>query len=132
MGYRYSIVKDMKVRTVSFSSVLEIGDSTEIHSEQKAFALQREKEIFFTSEGDFSQYPIYTEPIPLLPPPEPIHFIKLDERPILVNHIDITAVSFSSVVHIGQTGNVYMEARVKNIRQLKPREKNNSYETIIE
>jgi spore germination protein PE len=122
MGYRYSIVNDIKLRTLSFSAVLEIGDSTEITTSQKAFAVQREREIFFSSEGDFSQYPIFSEPIPLPQPPSPVRITKLDERPIVVNTINIIGSSFSSVVHIGQTCNVYMESRVKNIRQLKPRE----------
>jgi spore germination protein PE len=122
MTYRYSIVKDIKLRTLSFSAVLEIGDSSEITSFQKAFAVQRERELFFSSEGDFSQYPIYSEPIPLPQPAAPVNFVKIDERPIVVNKIDIIGSSFSSVIHIGQTGDVYMESRVKNIRQLKPRE----------
>lgn len=122
MGNRYSIVKEFKIRTLSFSSVLQIGDSKEITSSQKAFAVQRERELFFSSEGDFSQYPIYSESIPFTPPPPPVAISKIDECPITVNKIDIIASSFSSVLHIGQTGNVYMEARVKNIRQLTPRE----------
>ncbi|WP_421384123.1 spore germination protein GerPE [Bacillus salacetis] len=122
MSYRYSIVNDIKLRTISFSAVLEIGDSTEITSYQRAFAVQREREIFFSSEGDFSQYPIYSEPIPLPQPTVPVNLIKLDERPIVVNTIDIIGTSFSSVIHIGQTCNVFMESRVKNVRQLRPRE----------
>ncbi|WP_456271856.1 spore germination protein GerPE [Bacillus sp. AK031] len=122
MSHRYSIVNDMKVRTLSFSSVLEIGDSDWINSETKAFAVQRERELFFSSEGDFSQYPIYHEPIPLPSLPETVRVSTIDERPIKVNKINITGISFSSVVQIGQTCNVYMESRVKNIRQLTPRE----------
>jgi spore germination protein PE len=122
MSHRYSIVNDMKVRTLSFSSVLEIGDSNWIRSETKAFAVQRERELFFSSEGDFSQYPIYNEPIPLPALPETVRMSTIDEMPIKVNKINITGISFSSVVQIGQTCNVYMESRVKNIRQLTPRE----------
>ncbi|EDL64048.1 spore germination protein GerPE [Bacillus sp. SG-1] len=121
MNNRYSIVNSIKLRTLSFSSVLEIGDSTEITSFQKAFAVQREKEIFFTSEGDFNQYPIYSEPIPVPRSASTVQFLKMDERPIVVNNIDIIGSSFSSVIHIGQTCDVYMESRVKNVRQLKPR-----------
>ncbi|WP_409253388.1 spore germination protein GerPE [Bacillus sp. SCS-153A] len=121
MGNRYSIVNNITLRTLSFSAVLEIGDSTEITSYQKAFAVQREKELFFSSEGDFSQYPLYSEAIPLPQPSAPVQFLKIDERPIVVNSIDIIGSSFSSVIHIGQTSDVYMESRVKNIRQLKPR-----------
>ena len=121
MSNRYSIVNSIKLRTLSFSSVLEIGDSTEITAYQKAFAVQREKEIFFTSEGDFNQYSIYSEPIPLPRPASTVQFLKIDERPIVVNNIDIVGASFSSVIHIGQTCDVYMESRVKNVRQLKPR-----------
>ncbi|MGF2615305.1 spore germination protein GerPE [Rossellomorea aquimaris] len=122
MSNRYSIVKEFKIRTLSFSSVLQIGDSKEIMSQQKAFAVQRERQLFFSSEGDFSLYPIYSEPIPFTPPPSPVAFTKIDECPITVNKIDIVGSSFSSVLHIGQTGNVFMESRVKNIRQLKARE----------
>ncbi|RIW35310.1 spore germination protein GerPE [Bacillus salacetis] len=121
MNGRYSIVNDFKLRTLSFSAVLEIGDSNEITSYQKAFAVQRERQFFFSSEGDFNQYPIYSELIPLPVPSTPVNFYKVDESPIVVNNIDIIGSSFSSVLHIGQTGNVYMEARVKHIRQLRAR-----------
>jgi spore germination protein PE len=118
---RYSIVNDFKLRTLSFSAVLQIGDSNEITSYQKAFAVQRERQVFFSSEGDFRQYPIFNELIPLPAPKGPVNFYKMDESPIVVDKIDIIGSSFSSVLHFGQTGNVYMESRVKHIRQLRQR-----------
>ncbi|MGM0846810.1 MAG: spore germination protein GerPE [Bacillota bacterium] len=121
MSNRYTIVNEFKIRTLSFSAVLQIGDSKEITSQQKALAVQRERELFFSSEGNFDLYPVFQEPIPFPSPPAPINFSKIDECPISVKKIDITGSSFSSVLHLGQTGNVYMEARVKNIRQLRTR-----------
>lgn len=98
---------------------MQIGDSQIINALSRALAVQREAEVFFTSEGDFSMYPIFSEPIPLPLIDEKIVFQKFDLSPTInVAHIKVKGLAASSIFHIGNSNNVYMEARVKHIRQL--------------
>lgn len=117
---RISHVQQLKITSLSLSSVTQIGDSKMINGLSRALAVQREDEIFFTHEGDYSLYPIFSEHIPLPLIREDIHFQKINLQPcIRVPHIKINGVSTSSVVHIGNSEKIYMESRVKHIRHLK-------------
>ncbi|MFD2681290.1 spore germination protein GerPE [Bacillus seohaeanensis] len=118
MFKRHSIVDGFKLRTLSFSSVLEFGDSNTISALSKVYAVQREKELFYTSEGNFSGE-VFTSPIPLPPVQPTVAISKINQAPIRVGTIDIIGISSASVVQIGNTKSAYLEARVKNIRQLK-------------
>jgi spore germination protein PE len=116
---RFSKVNHIKINSVSISSVTQIGDSRMINGFSRALAVQREAEIFLENEGNFSNYPVFSEPIPLPPIDEPLDYQRINLVPcIRVSNIDITGVSTSSVVHIGSSDHVYMEARIKHIRQL--------------
>lgn len=117
---RISQVQKLKIKTVSISSVTQIGDSQIINSLTRALAVQREVEIFFENEGDFSQYHIFKEQIPLPLIEEEIIFHKTDLTPcIRVPHITIDGVTSASIVHVGNTGCVYLESRIKHIRHLQ-------------
>lgn len=115
---RYSIVNELSGITLSFSSIYQLGDSQNIFSTTKAFAVQREKEFFLSSEGRF-EAEVFNEVIELPVINPGISVNRLNLSPIKVNCMDIRATAFSSLVHIGNTSNVYMESRVKHIRQLE-------------
>ena len=57
---------------VLLASTIQIGDSNEISGLTRALAVQRQREIFYSFEGDFSLFKIFS--YPLAPPPiyEPI------------------------------------------------------------
>ncbi len=115
---RYSIVNRLEGITLAFSSLYQIGDSQNINAKSMAYAVQREQEFFLTSEGTFNSR-VFQAPI-MLPLIEPaVRVRRLNLCPIKISTMNIRFTSFSSIVHIGNTSNVYMEARVKNIRQLK-------------
>jgi spore germination protein PE len=98
---------------------MQIGDSNGVNAFSRALAIQREAEIFFSHEGDFSQFQIFNESIPLPPLEANLSFQKIDLVPcIKVSHIRINGISSASVAHIGNSECVYMESRVKHIRQL--------------
>ncbi len=119
---RYSMVNNIRMTTIAFSSVFEIGDSNAITGYSRVFAVQRETELFYASEGHFTD-PVFVNPIPLPPINPNISLDRINISPFIkVNNVDIKGASASSVVHIGNTKNVYMEARVKNIRQLENHE----------
>jgi spore germination protein PE len=116
---RLSKVQSLHLKTCEIGSITQIGDSKIINSLSRALAVQREAEIFYTNEGDYSLYPIFSEPIPLPPLEEKVLFQKEDFNPcIQVGSIKITGASTSSIVHIGNSEHVYLESRVKHIRQL--------------
>ena len=52
--------------------LIQIGDSNEINGLTRALAVQRQREVFFSNEGDFSLFKIFSYPLPLPPIDEPI------------------------------------------------------------
>lgn len=119
MLQRTSVVDEVKLDILIFSSVLEIGDSTLIHALSWALAVQRETELFFGNEGDFYVYPIFTKPLPPTPFFENLTSqTELFHPVIKVNSIHVLGVSSASVVHIGSSRHIIMESRIKHVRQL--------------
>lgn len=122
MFQRTACVDRIKVDSVSFSSIFQIGDSQQIQALSRAIAVQREAEIFFGNEGSFAAYSIFSEQIPYLPVDENISSSTQNLNPMLkVRNIEIMGASSSSIVHLGNSCHISMEARVKHIRQLLPR-----------
>lgn len=120
MLQRTSIVDLLNVSAVSFSSIVEIGDATYYQALSRALAVQRQRNLFYGTEGFYESFPIYSEPIPLPPITENVetHFENL--KPIIkVNHINITGLSSASLLQIGNCRHLYSEARIKHIRQLE-------------
>ena len=115
---RTSIVDELKIDTVLLSSVVEIGDSSLIQGFSRALAVGRERSLFFGNEGSFN-YSVFSEPIPFESVETNFTMQTEQLHPIIkVHSIDLTGVSASSVIHIGSSTHISMEARVKHIRQL--------------
>jgi spore germination protein PE len=131
MFKRYSIVNKLDGITLSFSSLYQVGDSQNINAVSFAYAVQREKEFFLTSEGSFDSR-VFQAPLdkPSIDPA--VRVSRLNLCPIKVDQVFIRATAFSSIVHIGNTSNVAMESRVKHIRQLESKidEDPQTFETI--
>lgn len=121
MLQRSSCVDTINIKTVSFASTVQLGDSCIINSLSRALAVQRETELFYGNEGNLSRYRVFSEPIPFLPITEPFTYSRHNPNPLIkVNRIDIIGISSSSLLHVGNSRHVSMEARVKHIRQLLP------------
>jgi spore germination protein PE len=119
MLQRTSIVNKTNIDTVSFSSVIQVGDSDFIHGFSRALAVQREEELFYANEGRFADYPIFTEPLSLPAIEDSVGMYIHQRNPaIRVDHVDVIGISASSLLHIGSSRHVSMEARIKHIRQL--------------
>lgn len=131
MFMRYSIVNKLDGITLSFSSLYQLGDSENINALSFAYAVQREKEFFLTSEGSFDS-DVFQGPLKKPPIDPTVRVNRLNLCPIKVDQIFVKATAFSSIIHIGNTSNVAMEARVKHIRQLEPKkhEETENFETI--
>ncbi|MBT2684284.1 spore germination protein GerPE [Bacillus sp. ISL-37] len=132
MLQRITCVDHIKIDSVSFSSIFQIGDSEQIQAVSRALAVQREAEIFFDNEGNFDAFTVFSEAIPFqAADDENVTFSTHNLNPVLkVRNIDILGASSSSVVHLGNSRNIAMEARVKHIRQLLPRNNNSGVEGI--
>lgn len=123
MLLRTSYVNHIYVTTASFSSILQLGDSRIINGLTRALAVQREVEIDYGNEGNFSVYPAFTEPIPVTPITEEMTYLTHNLNPVIkISKINVLAFSASSILHVGNSQNIYLEARVKHIRQLEPHE----------
>lgn len=131
MFKRYSIVNKLDGITLSFSSLYQVGDSQNINAVSFAYAVQREKEFFLTSEGSFDSR-VFQAPLerPSIDPA--VRVSRLNLCPIKVDQVFVRATAFSSIVHVGNTSNVAMESRVKHIRQLETKidEDPQTFETI--
>ncbi|WP_066252030.1 spore germination protein GerPE [Neobacillus drentensis] len=126
MLQRTSCVDNINIKIVSFASTVQLGDSCIINGLSTALAVQREIEVFYGNEGNLSSYRIFSEPIPFLPITEPFTYSRQNPNPLIkVNKIDIIGISSSSLLHVGNSRNVSMEARIKHIRQLQPTPRNN-------
>lgn len=84
-------------------------------------AIHRNSELPLERENQFSDYPIFSKPIPFLPLDEPLSIHIENPCPFIkVDDIDINAMTLSSLAVIGNVGHIRMDARVKNIRNLLP------------
>lgn len=126
---RISQIESVKIETISFSSQLQIGDSKEIDSFTRSIAVQREKELFFSKEGNFAQYPLFSKPIHIPKITESITLqTKQETGKIKVKQLNIIGVTTSSIIHIGSNDQASLENRTKHFRQLQkdhPLEKTN-------
>jgi spore germination protein PE len=120
---RTSSVNRIYANSLASASTLEIGDSRYIQGITRAIALQRERQLFYSNELNFSDFDIFREPIPFEPVTEEIFYETIALQPIIkVNSIKITGTSTSSIIQIGNSHSVYLESRIKHIRQLIPRD----------
>jgi spore germination protein PE len=123
MLQRTSCVEAINIKIASFSSIVQVGDSCLINGLSRALAVQRETELFYGNEGNLSPYRVFTEPIPFLPINEPFSYIRHNPNPLIkVSKIDIIGISSASLLHVGNSRHVSMEARILHIRQLLPKE----------
>lgn len=121
MLQRTSFINHMDVKVASFSSILQVGDSCIINGFSRALAVQREVEIFNGNEGNFAVYPIFSEPIPFLPISENVTYLTHHFYPVIkVNKLHVIGFSSASILHVGNSQHISMEARIKHIRQLLP------------
>jgi spore germination protein PE len=120
MFQRTSKVDSIRVKSVLFASAIQIGDSNTINGVTRALAVQRQREVFYGNEGDFSLFKIFSYPLPLPPINEPLTIRTTSPNPVIkVGAIDVTAFSSTSFLHIGSTEHIQMESRILHIRQIE-------------
>jgi spore germination protein PE len=119
MSCRWSVVKDMKINSISQASVLQIGDNEQIKPVSKVLAVQRQMPDFAGKEGSFKQFDLFSREIPLpLTDNEPVS-VEIDQScsRIQVGCIFMYGVVAASVFQVGTNKKIEAEARIKHIRQ---------------
>ena len=125
MFSRISKVKSLLSDTVSFSSTLQIGDTSYIDGNALALAIQKKSETFHSVDIHFEDYNIFKKPFYIPRLYEPVISRFSNPNPFIrVGNINIIGISSSSVVGVGNVGHARMESRVKHIREVpkKPEE----------
>ena len=101
---RTSKVDSLKLDSAGIASVIQIGDSKGINSFTRAIAVQREKELFFSNEGNFNVYEIFSYSLPIPPIDEPITIQSTSLNSFIkVGSIDVLGISAASILHIGSS-----------------------------
>ncbi|KAA0547638.1 spore germination protein GerPE [Bacillus sp. BGMRC 2118] len=119
MHHRVSIVPIIYANSISFSSILEIGDSHGINATSRAIAVQREYPLFVEDEASFSSYQIFSEDIPTPVVEEQVRTTFVHDNPVIkVDSVSLIGASNAAIMHIGSTNHIRAVARVKHIRQL--------------
>lgn len=119
MNERTSKVETLSIISVDTSSVIEIGDSHLVDAVSNVIAVQREPAIYYQHEFQFTDYPLFTFPLP--EPEQPCAFQTKtcqDNGFIHVKGVKTSFLSASSVLQIGSNECVMLETRIKNIRHL--------------
>ena len=95
---RTSKVDSLRSNQSFLPLLIQIGDSNEINGLTRALAVQRQREVFFGNEGDFSLFKIFSYPLPLPPINEPLTIHTTSPNPIIkVGSIDVTAAQYLSI-----------------------------------
>jgi len=119
MFSRISKVKSLLSDTVSFSSTLQIGDTSYIDGNALALAIQKKSETFHSVDIHFEDYNIFKKPFYIPRLYEPVISRFSNPNPFIrVGNINIIGISSSSVVGVGNVGHARMESRVKHIREV--------------
>ncbi|WHY98739.1 MULTISPECIES: spore germination protein GerPE [Peribacillus] len=119
MFSRISKVKSLLSDTVSFSSTLQIGDTSYIDGNSQALAIQKRSETFQSVDIHFEDYEIFKRPFYIPRLTEPVISSFSNPNPFIrVGNINIIGISASSVVGVGNVGHARMESRVKHIREV--------------
>ncbi|MFJ8069175.1 spore germination protein GerPE [Peribacillus sp. NPDC096447] len=119
MFSRISKVKSIVSDTVSFSSALQIGDTSYIDGNALAIAVQKKSETFASVDIHFNDYDIFKKPLYIPRLNEPVISSFSNPNPFIrVGNINIIGISSSSVVGVGNVGHARMESRVKHIREV--------------
>jgi spore germination protein PE len=117
---RISIVGNMTISNISESSTFQVGDSAVIQARNRVFAVQREVATFWSNEGNFNLYPIFSRPIeypPILEGDNVTMSVDNLGSTINVGNVRILAISSSSVTQVGSNRVIEADNRILNIRQ---------------
>jgi spore germination protein PE len=113
------MVQNILINELGLSSTLFVGDIVEVRPRGRVLAVQREISSYLGNEGNFNDYPLFSNPIP-----QPIVYEKVtlnikNSNPFIkVQDIEVLGIAASSLLQVGSNRTIDAESRIKNIRQL--------------
>ncbi|GAA0301049.1 spore germination protein PE [Gracilibacillus halotolerans] len=116
MDKRATRIRYLDVETVSFSSIVQIGDSRSVKPSADILAVQKSGQPPSDLGFAWDRYPIFqTKLLPKIRTNiiDGDHFHASD---IKIRKVDVLGVSASSIIHVGNTSHVNSLARTKHIR----------------
>lgn len=117
---RTTKVKQIRINSISRSSIFQIGDAKEIEPNADILAVQKEGGVSSDKGFELEQYPIFRTTLQTISDPEIVVGDHCHHYPnISVNTIDITGASSSAIVQLGSNKKIDSLARQKHIRILK-------------
>ncbi len=117
---RTAKVDFIKVDSAGTGSCVQIGDSSLLFSYNRAIALQREQEIFYSNEANFDSYEVFSYSFPIPPLDEQITFNTTSLNPLIkVGSIRVSGLAAGALIHVGNTHHIQKENRSIHIRQLE-------------
>lgn len=119
MFSKMSKVKSLSLKTLAFSSTMQIGDCSYIDGLALVLATQRKSDTFSGKEGNFNDFTIFNNPFIIPRVNEPIQCCFSNPNPFIrVGNVEVIGVSSSAVVGVGNVGHIRMQSRTKHIRQI--------------
>ncbi|KGX83900.1 spore germination protein GerPE [Pontibacillus marinus] len=120
MNKRISRVGDIHVNSLTYSSIIEIGDAVEATPNSRALAVQKEGAIFTDRDFPFNDFPVFTEELPYFDKKISIDQERVPCNPYIdVNSVHIEGISAASILQVGNLEYLDAEARVKHFRILR-------------
>jgi len=117
---RTTKVNLLRVNSVAYSSILEIGDATHCQPTTNIIAVQKEGGIESDEGYEFDKYSLFTRTKTPFPPKPTVQKRTYNHKKSLhVDAINITGITSSGVVQLGNLKNVQSEARIKHVRILE-------------
>ncbi|MCQ6267466.1 spore germination protein GerPE [Fictibacillus sp. WQ 8-8] len=120
---RTSEVNHIHIRSMLFSSIVNIGDTDQFAAFSQALAIQKYEPTFDLALSgliNFPNYQAFTIPRPRPTPPKEVTMESYnDPAYIRVGVIDILGISTAAMLHIGGIQNIDLESRVKHIRDYR-------------
>ncbi|SET14050.1 spore germination protein PE [Oceanobacillus limi] len=118
---RLSDVKTIRIHSIAYSSIFNIGDSNNANPRSKIIALQQEGAIFNDAyDVQFEDYPIFQ-----LQPnwPNGRRNVKMRSRhhsnTIRVGNVYINGASQSGIIQVGSLKHIHSDSRVKHFRRIR-------------
>lgn len=121
MQKRTAEVINIRVNSVTFSSIFGIGDTVSTNQKSKGIAVQKEGAIFTKEESlRFHDYPIFKREANWLKQKRNAAIeISKHKDAIHVQNSQVIGVSSSSVFQVGSIDKITADSRIKHFRKLR-------------
>ncbi|MDY0407853.1 spore germination protein GerPE [Virgibacillus soli] len=114
-------IQSIDVNSVTFSSILSIGDTKKAHPTSRAIAVQQPSAVFNAhKEVTYADYPIFSRKPKWIQQSPSVQKNTFHHQPyIRTKNIFTIAVNGSSIFQLGSLQEVKADSRTKHIRKIR-------------